>query len=75
MSATPYGPAEYEDDEATCPKCGESAEWIDCFDCGGEGDYDGFELDPLWYGTNGRATCNLCDGDGGWHFCRSCQSK
>jgi hypothetical protein len=70
MSATPYGPYEYEDGEPACPQCGAEAEWADCWGLGCEdGTYDASEDDPLWYGDDGRETCSICEGSGGWYYC------
>lgn len=56
----------------TCPDCGSDMEWIDCYNCGGEGGFDGEELimvDPLWYDPDDYVECGTCDGNGGWFLC------
>ncbi len=49
-----------------CPMCGSEKDWVDCFDCGGDGDinvYDGDLLEDTY------ETCMTCDGHGGWYVC------
>ncbi len=52
--------------------CGRDMEWVDCFECHGEGGEDGealMELDPLWYQPDDWRTCGSCYGKGGWWMC------
>jgi DnaJ-class molecular chaperone len=53
-----------------CLKPAELAqEWIGCWDCGGEGEHNHYDEDPLWYGTYMEAwePCETCNGKGGWY--------
>ena len=54
-----------------CPRCKCcSQDWIECWDCGGEGYHDDmWESDPLWYDQDDIETCDICDGKGGWKGC------
>lgn len=58
---------EYYDDE--CPICGSSMDWEPCDLCGGEGYYDAYESDPLWYDEGDVERCSQCNGEGGWAIC------
>ncbi len=40
--------------------------WFDCHECGGEGEINRYEEDPLWYREDEWFVCELCDGKGGW---------
>jgi hypothetical protein len=52
--------------------CEDLREWIDCRDCGGEGDHDGicqcedFE-DTCCCATPTPKRCSTCKGNGGWY--------
>lgn len=56
-----------------CKKCGCcEMEWVECWNCGGEGGRDGEELmmeDPLWYSEDDFEECDICNGKGGWNVC------
>lgn len=56
-----------------CKKCGCCVmEWVECWNCGGEGGRDGEELmmeDPLWYSEDDFEECDVCNGKGGWNVC------
>jgi DnaJ-class molecular chaperone len=43
-------------------------DWFQCWNCGGEGELNHYESDPLWYATyeEGWETCDICKGEGGW---------
>lgn len=56
-------------DDLSCPRCGGSATWEECSSCGGDGYYDGYEDDPLWYEPGEIEMCEQCDGRGGWWLC------
>lgn len=64
---------EYDITADLCPRCGCCGTyWQECWSCAGEGGDDGEELmmeDPLWYGPDDFRTCDVCNGDGGWHRC------
>lgn len=55
-----------------CTICGGMLDWIDCYDCGGEGYLDWQTLqeeDPLWYDMDDIVRCIECHGRGGWWEC------
>jgi DnaJ-class molecular chaperone len=58
-----YGMIEY------CISCCWPKEWEDCDQCGGEGRYEAYEDDPLWYNKDDTEPCAQCDGKGGWWVC------
>ena len=66
-----------EDDDVLqcCPDCGDSMDWQDCDVCGGEGEYDAYELDPLLHYPGDTAPCHQCGGLGGWDMCTNKQCK
>lgn len=45
----------------------------ECEQCGGDGEYDAYELDPLWYDPNDTEPCAQCGGAGGWYWCDVCR--
>jgi DnaJ-class molecular chaperone len=55
-----------------CPQCGASAKHYDCWNCGGEGFHEVYELDPMWYEPGETEPCETCNGDGSWIFCPTC---
>lgn len=61
-----------EDDcEPSCTKCGSSVLWEDCWNCGGDGELDVYETDPLWYDPGDTEKCDVCSGKGGYYVCIS----
>lgn len=60
-----------------CPHCGAEMDWEDCDQCGGEGTYDAYESDPLWYSPGDTEMCELCGGSTGFWWCPSmrCPAK
>ena len=66
-----YPDEDYYDDP--CPGCDSlDTEWVDCFQCGGEGGFDNdrlMEEDPLWYDGVDWEQCGDCCGYGGWIAC------
>lgn len=55
--------------DPVCPQCGRFAVWEDCYMCGGEGEFDAYDDDPLWYDPGDTETCPECNGRGGWWIC------
>lgn len=43
---------------------------VECYVCHGEGGWDGYEDDPLWYEPGEWATCSNCGGSGRLTSCR-----
>lgn len=60
-----------EDDEPFCAICGGNMDWVDCWSCGGEGEIDVYEEDPMWYDPGDTEKCEECNGDGGYWECIS----
>ena len=60
-----------------CEHCEQELEWVECDPCGGEGEYDAYEEDPLWFDPGDTEPCHQCGGAGGWHWCANtqCSSK
>lgn len=67
-----YYPDNLDSAFKTCKICGDTLEWIECWDCGGEGFGDEFHdcgedccccLDPE------PGECPECHGEGGWSEC------
>lgn len=59
-----------------CPQCGNATDWLPCWNCGGEGGFDGEELmaeDPLWYDEDDYEPCGECLGHGGHWRCWDCK--
>lgn len=50
--------------EVPCPICGQRKEWVECWQCAGEGTYDETEIDP--FEGDPFANCPECAGRGGW---------
>src|SRR3990170_9038380 len=59
-----------------CVECGNPTSWLPCWNCSGEGGWDGEELieeDPLWYDIDDYRRCDECRGKGGWNYCIGCR--
>lgn len=55
-----------------CLICGYGMEWVSCWNCGGQGYFDGETLmdeDPLWYSEDDEEMCDVCRRAGGWWVC------
>ena len=57
---------------ASCAKCGGELTWEECWECGGDGEYDAYDIDPNWYLPGEYEECDTCDGEGGWLKCPYC---
>lgn len=55
-----------------CPRCGNATDWLPCWNCGGDGGFDGYDDDPLWYDEGDVIVCGHCHGTGGWWMCGRC---
>jgi hypothetical protein len=73
VSGGPWGPMEPPD--TGCSKCGSDPDWVDCWKCGGQCEFDLYEEDPLYYRPGDTELCDECDGAGGWDICRHCESN
>lgn len=59
-----------------CIHCGNPTSWLPCWNCGGEGGWDGEDLmeeDPLWYDIDDYRRCDECRGKGGHDYCLECR--
>lgn len=66
------GDIDYDELEATCEICSQEMDWVSCWNCGGEGGFDGEYLmnsDPLWYDMDDWEDCDVCEGHGGRWMC------
>lgn len=53
-----------------CARCGGSTEFVDCWNCGGCGEFDEHENDPINCGPGEFfEDCDVCRGKGGWERC------
>ena len=52
-----------------CPICLCERDFVDCWECGGEGFVDLYEEDPIMFDPGEIARCPECKGRGGWHEC------
>ena len=58
------------DEHEFCSMCGTQLEWVQCYECGGEGDFDANDEDPVNFAPGEEyETCQLCRGRGGWLDC------
>jgi len=57
------------DGAMTCALCHYEMEWEECSACGGDGGFDGYEEDPLWYQPGELAPCPQCNSGGGDWWC------
>lgn len=53
----------------SCEVCGAELTWIECWKCLGNGEFDLYEDDPIYYEPGEVETCDECGGDGGWLGC------
>lgn len=63
------------DSDPYCSVCGGYMEWVDCWSCGGEGERDVYEEDPMWYDPGDTEKCTECNGAGGYWQCASLPHK
>lgn len=73
-SESECGYKDFDDDNefSACEECGSDSLWESCWQCGGEGGQDGYDLmeeDPLWYGPDDYRECDICEGKGGYYVC------
>src|ERR1017187_8984117 len=59
-------------EEKYCPNCRHQAFRRDCWECGAEGSFDGYEDDPLRYSPGERIECQTCYGEGSHCWCPNC---
>lgn len=58
-----------ESDDGCPVRCGCGGEWVDCWSCGGECNFDAYEEDPLWYDPGDVIGCDICGQRGGFSVC------
>lgn len=59
----------FDGDIEECPICGAEMYWEDCGVCGGDGELECYESDPLYYDEDDVEPCYQCGGSGGWATC------
>ena len=64
---TPWGK------ETSCKYCGSDADWVECWDCGGEcySYHDCGEDTCCCLNPEPNVVCDTCNGKGGWYKCLS----
>jgi hypothetical protein len=55
--------------EDYCEVCEIPKEWFGCFACGGSGEWELYEEDPVGFEPGDTCECQECDGMGGWLEC------
>ncbi len=63
--------------EPACKHCYMSQFWEDCWNCGGEGYFELYDEDPIYYDEDDTETCETCRGKGGYYLCfnEQCPAK
>lgn len=56
-----------EDFEDEVYEDGGWGEWVDCWQCGGDGEFDLYEEDPTAHVPGEVEPCEECHGRGGWY--------
>ena len=58
----------------TCNTCGTEKQWVDCYNCGGEGysDHDCGEDCCCCLNPENNVTCDICEGEGDYKVCLHC---
>lgn len=56
-----------------CSECEGGLEWVECEQCGGEGEYECYDDDPEYYNEDDTKPCAQCGGVGGWYWCPECE--
>lgn len=74
MSATPAGWDDPVYDVEVCSICGCDMQWVDCWECHGEGAFDYHEMSPIEYGPADIERCETCQGKGGYLECEAIDS-
>ena len=65
----------YEDEAECCSICGAELEWVDCYNGCDDGEFDGYEEDPMWYSPGETYRCEVCKGRGGYLECPNLPHK
>ena len=62
--------------EKFCDICGSGMAWEDCWQCGGEGEFDLYDEDPVNFAPGAEfEDCEECNGEGGYWVCASLPHK
>ncbi len=65
-------PDDDDNTERYCSICGSYMHWIDCWQCGGEGEFDAYDEDPINFAPGQEyEPCPECQGAGGYWECAS----
>lgn len=63
---------EDDDTDRYCTVCGGYMDWADCWQCGGDGEFDLYDEDPINFSPGEEyERCNECEGKGGYWECAS----
>lgn len=63
-------PNDDSDEDRYCTICGGLLEWVDCWQCGGDGEFDLYDEDPLNFSPGEEyENCDVCGGEGGYWDC------
>lgn len=59
--------------DCQCARCGSSCDWVECWDCGGDGvcDHDCGDDTCCCLHPEPNVACSTCRGRGGWQSCLS----
>lgn len=58
------------DGDKLCPFCKTAMRWVQCWDCGGEGEFDDYEEDAINLAPGESFTaCSTCNGKGIEEWC------
>ena len=60
---------EDDDEEEWCLICGGPMEWVNCYNCFGEGEFDLYDMNPNEYEPGDIDRCEICQGKGGYLEC------
>lgn len=63
------------DEEEYCSVCGGYLDWVDCWYCHGEGEFDLYEQDCFAYEPGEVERCEVCNGEGGYLECMNLPHK
>ena len=59
--------------ECSCPKCSsEEVYQRNCEGCGGDGENEVYDDDPMWYEPGDTEICETCSGKGIERWCSKC---
>ena len=64
---------DYELEDCSCPKCArDTVHYRRRGECGGDGEHEAYDDDPMWYEPGDTETCETCMGKGFERWCPKC---